>query len=288
MSCADHPLPIMFVSRDYDHCVIGNYLKKKHGVLSSLIGKSETTYLYFSNADFHALMDQADAAGASGLRMYFASYCLTGLDEVDEIVRAGYDNLLTLIFAPTDNTPTDLGQYFIFNPNGGLLSIPKPIAKILVSAYHNVKVPLLQAVIADCGNSSFQETQSMWLALDKFKGTCGLVREMDCQGASGLSAFIGTYPVNFVLPEGNKNVSWQLTVVFELAKTIRYLNNTGYIYHFDIEDTDGFSNRKPCDAPSGSVSTTTITIDHPSWHMTGGNTINPCPPSTSNCGSLGF
>jgi hypothetical protein len=216
--------------------------------------------------------------------MYFASYCRTGHADVDKIVNAGYDNLLTLIFAPTDSTPTDLGQYFIFDPNGGLLSIPKAIAKILVTAYRAVKVPLLQVIIGHCGNPSFQETQTMWLSLDKFVGSCGLLREVGCQGADGISAFIGTYPVDFCLPEGDVDVSWQLTIVFELVKEIRYFNNTPYRFIFDIEDTDGYDSRKPCNSDSDGEKKKII--HRPSWTIYGGNTINPCPPSTSNCGNL--
>src|ERR1700735_4012827 len=114
-------LPTMFVSRTYDHAVIGNYLKKKHPVLSKLIGKQETTQLFISKKDIEELISKFEFLGAKILQMYFASYCATGFAPVDEIVFAGYDKMLTIIFAATDNDGNDLGQYYIVNPNGDLV-----------------------------------------------------------------------------------------------------------------------------------------------------------------------
>lgn len=275
MPCADHPLPTMFVTRDYDHCVIGNYLKKKHNPLSQLIGKPETTAIYIHKADFEDLIQQALAAGAGGMRMYFASYCATGFAPVDEIVAAGYDKMLTLTFAPTDASGTDLGQYYLFNPAGGLINIPKPIAVILNGSYRNVKIPLLTAIITDCGKPGFQETKSMWLEFEKLHGSCGFVREMQCQGAHGIAIFIGCYPIGYILPGTTYDVSWQMTVIFELTKTVKYFGNTPYTYVFDVEDTDGYDGRK---GGSGEPATRS------DYTILGGNTINPCPPSTTNCG----
>jgi hypothetical protein len=107
----------MFVSRDLDHKWIGNFLKKKHLALSHLIGKQETSSLYFSLADFSELIDRLSAVtDISGVKIYFATWCTTGNPDVDNIARAGYMDQLTLLFGATDNLHNDLGQYFIIKP----------------------------------------------------------------------------------------------------------------------------------------------------------------------------
>jgi hypothetical protein len=270
----------MFVSKDYDHCVIGNYLKKKHNPLSQLIGKPEATAIYIAKADFDDLIMQALAAGAAGLRMYFASYCSTGYAPVDKISAAGFDKMMTLIFAPTDSTITDLGQYYIFNPGGGLVNIPKPIGSMLVAAYRGIKIPLLTAILTDCGKPKFTETHTMFLEIEKLHGPCGIIREMHCQNATGIAIFFGCYPIGFHLPGSSADVSWQMTVIFEFTRTVRYLGNTPYTYVFDVEDTDGYGGRKTANGEPAPTPTKFPTS------VAGANTINPCPPSDKNCGSL--
>jgi hypothetical protein len=79
------------------------------------------------------------------------------------------------------------------------------------------------------------------------------------------------------------DVSWQTTVVFEFTTTVHYLGNAAYTYVFDLEDTEGFGGRKPI----GSATTEEVAaLNEMSLHIVGGNTINPCPPSDTNCGSL--
>lgn len=278
----------MFVTKDYDQTVIGNFMKKKYLALSQLIGKPETTALNYSIADFKNLIAQIAAQpSAAGLKLYFASYCPTGVAAIDAIVNAGSRDLLTLIFLPLDQNQTDIEQYFIINPAGGVLNIPKAAASLMVTAYQKNKVPLLQEIIYDAGRPDFVETTSLWYELEKFNGPYGILGEMDCQGASGITAFLGSYDEAFTVNGAGGTplkAGWQMTLIFEFAKTITY-NGISYTYHFDLEDTGGFSGRQP--APTQQVTAQAIRPPQ-APHKLGENTGNPCPPAVGCTSSLGI
>jgi hypothetical protein len=262
---APPPKPLMYVSRDLDHKWIGNFMKKKHLALSHHIGKQETNSLYFSTADFVDLIQRiASVKGVGGLKLYFASYCATGAADVDAIAHAGWLGQLTLLFAATDNMRTDLGQYFMIRPLGGVLSLSKETASALVQCYQTEKVPLLTTLIKDAGVTNFRETRSLWYPLADFIGPYSLVREIELDGATGITAFIGSYGKGEKTPDG-KDVSWQLNVVFELVKTVQHQKST-YIYHFDLEDTKGWDERPDPVQTEGS------------------DTGNPCPPADCSSG----
>jgi len=258
------PKPQMFVSRDLDHKWIGNYLKKKHLALSHLIGKQETTSLYFSLADFTELIDRISAVqGVGGVKVYFASYCPTGVAEIDGIAHSGWMDLLTLVFAATDNRANDLGKYFLVKPLGGLLSVSQETARTLVMCFQTKKMPFLTTIIKDAGIANFQETRSFWYPLANFNGPFDIVKEMKMDGAAGITAFIGSYGKKDKAPRTGQDVSWQLNVVFELVRGVQHGEAT-YYYHFDLEDTPDWS-------------------DRPEIALQGGDTSNPCPPAI--CGS---
>jgi hypothetical protein len=273
MSCQGQPLPYMFVSKEFDNAVIGNFLKKKYPALCELIGKPESAYFYYSLEDFTALITQSLALpGAFGMRTYFASYCLTGNEAVDTIVGQDYNDRMTLIFAPTgdpaSNTP-DLGHYYIISPMGGVIEITEPVASLLFENYKQNKRPLLEAIIKNAGKpATFKETVSSWLPLAWLSGPRSLISEAQCQEATGIMAFLGTYDKDYVL--AGANVGWQLTFIFELTKTISF-NSSSYQYVFDIEDTAGFNERS--------------LLTESTLATAGFNTISPCPPAT-NCGGL--
>jgi len=274
----------MFVTKDVDEKFIGNFMKKKHPALSQLIGKPETSYLYFSSADFQALINTiaavTDSAGipAVGLRIYFASYTTTGVPAINNLVNAGYNNLLTLIFVPTGDKDgagnyNDLGsQYFMIDPvNGGVISFSQADAVILRNNYLNNKRPLLQQIITDAGaGASVRETVSLWIAITAFTDAArGFLSEMNCQGAKGITAYISSHGKGDVFPDGtNTPIDWQLSLVFCLATQITYTDGKTYTYHFDIDDTSDYTHRETLPA---------------SRTKGGGDTLNPCPPATVNC-----
>jgi hypothetical protein len=254
----------MFVSKDLDHKWIGNYLKKKHLALSHLIGKQETTSLYFSLTDFSEVIDRLSAVnGASGVRIYFATYCSTGNPDVDAIVRSGWMDQLTLFFAATDNQQNDLGHYFLIKPTGGVLPLSLTTATILAVCYQAKKIPFLTTIIKDAGLPGFKESRSLWYPLANFNGPNDIVKEMRLHGAAGITAFIGSYGEKETTRTG-LDISWQLNIIFELVRTVTHDGST-YYYHFDLENTEGWEARPDPFIPEGA------------------DTGNPCPPAT--CGS---
>lgn len=280
MSCNNRPLPAIFVTKDIDEALIGNFMKKKHPALSMLIQKQETSYLCFSAADFKDLILNkiAKVPGAVGLKIYFASYTFTGTPAIDNIVNAGYDRQLTLIFAPTEGKSqygyNDIGgNYFMIDPiKGGVITLLPSDASKLVASYVNIKRPLLQQIITDAGApASVLETKTLWIEIAGFADpTIGFIAEMDCQGATGISAYIGAHPKGAVFPDGkNTPIDWQLTLVFCLATSSTYAGKP-YFYHFDIEDIDDFTPR--------------LALGR--LHLGGGDTLNPCPPATTNCSNI--
>jgi len=251
MSCTGKPLPLMFVGKDFDHTVIGNFQKKKWLALSQLIGKPETISLFFSTADLKALISQlTPLPKLSALKLYFASYTPTGVTELDAIVNAGFRDQLTLIFVPMDDTMTDIQQYFIISPMGGVINIPKAAAAAMAASYRQNKVPLLTAIIKDAGIPGFVESNAIWYELEKINGPKGLLNELDCQGAAGLTAFFGSYDENHVTAKGDA-VGWAMTLILEFAKTIS-VGGKQFTYHFDLEDTPDFGSRQSV-TPSGSA-----------------------------------
>lgn len=253
--------PLMFVSRDFDHRWIGNYMKKKHLALSRLIGKQETTSLYFSAADFVDMTQRiASVKRVSGVKLIFATYCETGDAGVDAVVHAGWKDQLTVLFSATDNTKAEVGSYFLIKPLGGVLALPKEIAGTLIQCYRNNKMPLLTDLIKEAGIPDFKETRCLWYPLADFAGPYSLIREIELNGAAGITAFIGSYGKGERTTDDRYDLSWQLNVVFEFAKTIQFQHST-YVYNFDLEDTEGWDERPDA------------------IHHEGGDTANPCPPA---------
>jgi hypothetical protein len=287
MSCHNQPLPQMFVPKIIDHIVIGNFMKKKHMALSQFIGKPEAASWHYRKEDILDLMTRIEAlSGASGLRFYFADYCSTGNPAVDAIVQAGNRDLLTLIFAPTkdatgDDFYIDLGKYFIISPFGGVIELTKEVAGKMANAFRSKKRKLLEQICWDAGRPDFEETISLWIGLSAWTGSRGFVGELNCQGATGLAVYFGSYDKEETFPSDGDDVSvgWQLTLIFELTKTSLY-DGANYNYCVDIEDTAGFKQRsKDEEEVSQKAGFKKFFI--------GGNTLNPCPPSTTNCSFIG-
>jgi hypothetical protein len=268
MASTPPPKPRMFVPREDDHKWVGNYLKKKHLALSHFIGKAETTSLYYSTADFVDVINRIKTIhDDGGVKFYFSDYCHTGVPEVDAIAHHGWMDLMTLVFAATDASRNDTGDYFLIKPLGGVIVLTPATAKKMVLDYQNRKMPFLTTVVKDAGVDNFRETKSFWHPLVNFVGDGGIIQEMELQHASGITAFIGCYAKKDTVGDAKFDVSWQMNIVFELVKKVQH-EGTTYFYHFDLEDTPHWGERP--DPP------------RPQMGMEGADTGNPCPPAT--CG----
>lgn len=286
MSCQGLPLPLAFVSRDFDHTLIGNFMKKKYLALSQSIGKPETSVLYFSAADFKDLFNRIAAApGATGVKIFFATWCPTGIAEADNVVGSGYKDLLTLIFCPVDENRTEISQFYLVKPSGGVLELPLAAASSMVVTFKKNKLPLLQEIIYDAGRPEFMETNALYYDLEKFNGQYGMLNEMEMQGASGMAAFIGSYAKDYTITGAGVTykIGWQLTLIFEFIKKMTF-NGIDHLYAFDLEDTGGFSTRKPATvAQAKSVNPAAFRPNV----VYGTDTGNPCPPPTPCVSTLG-
>jgi len=290
MSNQGQPLPVAFVSRDYDHTVIGNYMKKKFLALSHAIGKPETCALYYSIEDFKDLMGRIAAQpGALGFRVYFANWCPTGIPSIDAIVNAGYKDLLTLIYSAVDTNGMDLGAYYGVHPTGGVIETPTTAAQAMFNAFKSTKLPLLQEIGYAAGRPEFMETNTLHYTLDKFNGEFGLLGEMDAQQATGMTAFIGAYARQATKTDAagaQHGIGWQLTVIFEFAKKITF-NGSDHIYHFDLEDTGGFNTRPPAPGSEPPEPPAFLKPAGVRPKLDGIDTANPCPPPKPCPGGLG-
>lgn len=281
MSCNGQPLPAMFVSKVRDHALIGNFLKKKHGLLSKYIKKPEAQSWYFPLAAFAELIGKMNAlTDASGIRIYLANLTTTGNASFDnEVVGTGSDNKLTVIFVPTkrgsdENEHLNLQAYFVISPLGNLVSLRREEAIKLVQSYSS-KLELLEAIGKVERDNDFTETRSMWKKLSDFQNQdAGLLREIYCQQASGVKLYFGAYEKDEEHHSGVK-IGWQITVVFILTKII----HVGGVLHetdFDIEDMPDYPSR----AAISDLKEEKIVIKK----ITGFDTLNPCPPA--NCAPL--
>ncbi|HET6253325.1 MAG TPA: hypothetical protein VFE32_04600 [Puia sp.] len=265
MASTPPPKPLMFVPREQDHKWIGNYLKKKHLALSHFIGKPETTSLYYSAEDFADMINRIRAVDPDGgVKLYFTSYCHTGIHDIDSIAHQGWMDLMTPVFAATDGGRNDTGQYFLIKPLGGVLLLSRATAQLMIQAYQTKKMPFLTTIIKDAGVPNFRETKSFWYPLNNFYGDHGIIQEMAMHDAAGITAFIGSYGEKDTVGDAKADVSWQMNVVFELVKSVQHEGAT-YYYHFDLENTPNWNERP--DAP------------RPRTTLQGADTGNPCPPA---------
>lgn len=278
MSCQGQPIPSVFVTKEHDHTYIGNFMKKKYLALCESIGKPETAFIFFPRNDIITLLQEMSAiSGAYTMRIYFASYKITGNTQINAIVNAGYADLMTLVFASADKHVNDLGSYFLVSPLGGVINLSKEDATTLIMHFRNFKSPILEEICRHAGRPDFQETRSLSIDLSKFTNPNGVLDEMNCQQASGITAFFGSYDKVQTFVASGTSIGWQMTVIFAWAKSTQIGTNT-FNYHFDLEDTVDFGSRNHEAQPPKIIKIEEEIRGY------GANTLNPCPPSNINCG----
>ncbi|MBN9382256.1 MAG: hypothetical protein J0H74_15915 [Chitinophagaceae bacterium] len=269
MSCQSKLLPRSFVGRDIDHAVIGNFMKKKHPVLSQCIGKTDTYSIYCTTANFEKLLGTI-ASDDTIIRMkaYFATYCT--MSGAVAGIPVSYRDTTTLIFVPVNDSEQDVGKYYIIHPvDSSIVELTKDLADTMVTYFQQNRVPLLQEVAYSC-RKDFIESRAVWYDIRNLNNPVdGFLGELQCQGAAGVAFHFGAYPVTEMYEAGTaKPVGLQLTLIMLPVQTCTF-DGEDYLYYFDIEDTPGFGQR------------------HKNPNPGGGNTVNPCPPATGCTPSVG-
>lgn len=257
----------MFVSRAYDQSIIGTFLTKKYAALTAYNGLPETTSMYYSKDDLTSVIEAiTETPNAKGVRFFPACYAGgTGVEQLEALF-SQYGPALTIVFGAIDINGVNIGGKYFICPGGGVLNLIDNQASALTNSYMGTpgnpgKRDFLQALVQAEGLSNFHETRSLSLWLESWTGPRGFLAEIDCQGAAGISAFWGTYPMNFTLPDPPARVDMQLTLVFEITG-IANINGNDYLYTIDLEDSPVYNDRKA------------ITPG-----LRGGDTVNPCPPA---------
>jgi hypothetical protein len=218
----------------------------KYSLLSSLIGKLENRYLFYTATDFIAMMRYLFTdPNVNGLRIYIASYSQEG----DSRVPANCGELLTVIYASTKKIKgihKDTGNYFTLAPGGSFDPNQSKLDNIIssewVSNYQNSKLPILNATVT----KSEGDTKSIHYTKEKI---VDLIEEMLCQQATGIRAYFCTIADASVYQQ-------KLMLEFMLTTKIDDVET-----EFFIDDREGFSDRPDL----GNL-----------------DTGNPCPPAT--CG----
>jgi hypothetical protein len=90
-------VPSIFINKTEVNSRIQNYLQHKHGLLSTAIGKPDSTSAWYSAEQFEEIVKEMHLQDASGIRVYFGAY-----DSNDEL----FANQLTVIFVPTFRNET--------------------------------------------------------------------------------------------------------------------------------------------------------------------------------------
>ncbi len=186
MSCTGKPLGMAIQHADaitrkeaYDS------IKKKY--LDPLLsrGRSEVSEISCDTTEFLKLMNtlKNKAKPNGGIRIYFAAYQLTGSAYNDDFVPKDMEDMLTLVFAPTDTHGTDIsdiGEFYIIDQvsgGKGVLLKDKTVASGWVRNYQDNKLPVLTKRL---GRS---DTKSLWYNVDDFSE---FIAEIECQINTGI------------------------------------------------------------------------------------------------------
>jgi hypothetical protein len=68
------PLPFFFIGKDITAERVNNYLKQKHNLLSTGIGKPDTKSIWYSKEHIKKLLEEIEFAGGDGVRIQFGMY----------------------------------------------------------------------------------------------------------------------------------------------------------------------------------------------------------------------
>lgn len=235
----------MYVGKQKGQHRVDHFLRNKYQILCNVIGKPECYFIFYKAS---AIIDMSEfffrELNADGLRLYFATYTYS------ENVPEGYDDLMTLVLAPTqkvDNFHEDIGLYYTIPPGYGFhpdtSQLEKQEARDWIECYQSNKLQQLNATV----DNPAGDTRSIYYTKKQIES---LAEEMEYQDATGLKAYLAA------IDDEESDYNHQLILDFVLTKKIG-----DYESDFSIEFSEGFAERPSAgDLDTGS----------------------PCPPAT--CG----
>lgn len=201
---------------------IGNYIKMKHPMLSGIIGKQETAYIFYSKEEFLSILDSVNDCRPTGLRVYFADYVLLPDRDSDaadnnSLMPTGMEDTLTLIFAPTRSngeTETETGDYFILDPGGNTVNLRdhEGVADRWINDFHVTKYLPLNDMLQSIDTSLF-ESNSIWYDNGRISELRTFLNTDDAYEVEGIMAFFGAYHLADPDAENNPNRG-RLTILF--------------------------------------------------------------------------
>ena len=212
----------MHVHKDISRQRIDSFIQIKYKKLRTTLGKYDARFVFYDALAFTNMMNYFFATlRADGLRIYIASYGPKDSDSVPP----GYEDLLTLIFAPTTDSrnPRDIGNYYIIFPGMAYQQLDNELAIAWVRNYRSIKLPDLNETV-----ESGQDTKSIYYDDESITD---LVAEMACQEATGIKAY-------FCSMRDDDDYKQQLMLDFILTSKIG--NDE---VEFNVQDRDGWDDR---------------------------------------------
>lgn len=107
MSCANQPIPDMYIGKAIADKWVKNYQSIKRPLLaSSASSQGETKAIWYSVDQFRQLIQEAECQGATGIRLYFAAYSETPTITGEAVrIPEGANKSLTVVYVLTRQNP---------------------------------------------------------------------------------------------------------------------------------------------------------------------------------------
>lgn len=233
--CPGIPKPQMWIPKEYTQKRKDWFVNNKYQPLCNYLKKNETQSMLFKDDRFANMIKNILTVETNGLRIYFAAYPNAASTDVP----SGSESVITLIFSPTiqkaGKTFADRGDFYILNPDSNYQDISSKASAWI----NNYQTKQLKDVLNTLYPFPEGDTKSVWYEKDSIMG---LIKEMDCQGATGLRIHLCSYTDkdDAVPPPYNIKIEnlRRLILQFSLTQGPAYAD-------FEIEDVDGFGQRPP-------------------------------------------
>jgi hypothetical protein len=219
----------------------------KYSLLSQKIQEPETASIFYSLKSFQNLLAtfETQAKATNQPFGYFRVYIASYFEDSGGYVPKGFNKHLTLIFAPALSPNSDVGDYYVINPDGTIAKLPKSVKNGWINYYAIEKLSQLHNTIYknDPDNQSNNPESDTRSVVYHWANVLQLVdTEANYQIDTNHIALNGIQ-IDFAAynDDGNKNGKYKnrLIIQFEFTK----LNISGQSEEYYIEDTKDFKFR---------------------------------------------